>query len=93
MKNYRSVGEPTDSGLRKMAKAIRKNPPHQDWLLMVLGTIQGDHPVFAKDYVAPKKVKNEVVHDAFMVQNEDDFFDDLPEMPEKLGKRNFSFMS
>ena len=28
-----------------------------------------------------------------MVENEDDFFDDLPEMPDKLGKRNFSFMS
>ena len=57
MKNYRSLGEPIDSGLRRMAKAIKKNPPHQDWLLMVLGTIESEHPIFAKDYVAPKKVK------------------------------------
>ena len=28
-----------------------------------------------------------------MIENEDDFFNLLPEMPEKLGKRNFSFMS
>ena len=75
MANYRSLGEPTDSGIRRTAKQIRKRPPSTNWMLLVLSNLDPANPVFAKSYVAPKKPKG---NEAVFLENQDDFFDGLP---------------
>ena len=35
------------------AELVLKSPPSITWQLMILGTINPDHGVFAKDYIKP----------------------------------------
>ena len=56
LRNYRSVGEPLDSGMRRTAKWIKKTPPNAQWLLLILSTLTPNHELFSKGYIAPKKV-------------------------------------
>ena len=37
--NYRPMGEPMDSGMKRTAKKIKRKPPSQQWLLMILSTL------------------------------------------------------
>ena len=46
MKNYPSVGEPIDSGMKRTAVQIKKRPPCVQWLLLVLSTLDPDHEIF-----------------------------------------------
>ena len=73
--NYRSLGEPTDSGMKRTAKQIRKRPPSTNWMLLVLSNLDPANEVFAKGYVAPRKPKG---NEAVFIENQDDFFDGLP---------------
>ena len=75
MTNYRSLGEPTDSGMKRTAKQIRKRPPSPTWLLMVLSNLDPENALFAKGYVAPKKPKGA---ENVFISNADDFFSGLP---------------
>ena len=40
MVRFRSLSEPYDSGLRRTAKWITKRPPHTEWLIVLLSTIE-----------------------------------------------------
>ena len=55
MNNYRRLGEPMDSGMRRTAKYIRKKPPQAQWMLLVLSSLEPNHFLFAKDYVNPRR--------------------------------------
>ena len=70
--SYRSLGEPIDSGMKRTAKCIRKTPPSSQWLLLVLSTLDQDHELFSKGYVAPRKEVQAAAE--VMVDNQNDFF-------------------
>ena len=55
MMNYPKLGEPTDSGIKRTAKYIRKKPPQAQWMLLILSNLEPDHFLFAKSYVNPSK--------------------------------------
>ena len=55
MMNYRKLGEPADSGMKRTAKYIRRKPPQAQWMLLILGSLEPDHFLFAKDYVNPRR--------------------------------------
>ena len=74
MSNFRKLGEPMDSGMRRTAKHIRKKPPQFSWMMLMLSNLEPDHEIFAKDYVNPKKT---VAAEEF-VDNFDDFYSGLP---------------
>ena len=74
MVNYRKLGEPMDSGMRRTAKYIRKKPPQFNWMLLILSTLAPNHEIFAKDYTNPKKT----VAEAELVDGYDGFYDNLP---------------
>ena len=92
MVRFRSLGEPYDSGLRRTAKWIRKRPPHTDWLIVVLSTIDPDNAIFSRDYVHKKQVQS-VAERAHQVDNSDDFFTGLPMVEGASGRRGVSFLS
>ena len=75
MKNYPPVGEPMDSGMRRTAKHIKKRPPHPQWILLVLATLDPNNELFHKGYVAPMKPK---AFEQVLIANMDSFFDGLP---------------
>ena len=74
MSNYRRLGEPADSGIRRTAKYIRKKPPQVQWMILILSTLEPNHAIFAKDYVNPKKT---IAEEEF-VDGYDDFYEGLP---------------
>ena len=74
MSNFRKLGEPMDSGMRRTAKHIRKKPPQFSWMMLMLSNLEPDHEIFAKDYVNPKKT----VAAEELVNSFDDFYSGLP---------------
>ena len=93
MMNYRSLGEPHDSGLRKTAKLILKKPPDVQWMLMILATIDSDHRIFDKDYVHMKASRNAEDDPKEAIDNSDDFFTGIPISRNATGRRGVSFLS
>ena len=94
MTNYRSIGEPYDSGLKRTAKAIKRRPPNVDWMLMVLATIHAENAVFDRTYVHVKSNTLPTdVSQMVMVDNSDNFFTDLPIVVGASGNRGVSFLS
>ena len=90
--NYRSLGEPIDSGMRRTAKQIRKRPPNTNWMLLVLSSLHPGHEVFDKGYIKPARRQEEQFVASAMVDNEDGFFDGLP-MATPTGKRRINLLS
>ena len=80
MKTYPGLEEPMLSGMRRTAKHIKKRPPSPQWLLLVLATLDQDHDLFHKGYVAPKKPK---AFEEVLIANPDNFFDGLPVVENK----------
>jgi len=72
LRNYRSLGEPMDSGMRRTARKIKKTPPSSEWLLLVLSNLDADHELFSKGYIAPRKPKKS--SECMMINNHGDFF-------------------
>ena len=92
MKSYRSLGEPIDSGMRRTARLIKKTPPSSEWLLLVLSNLDGEHELFSKGYIAPRKPKK--AESECMIDNHGDFFQGLPIVDQsKNSKRFMSLMS
>ena len=75
MKTYPGLEEPMRSGMRRTAKHIKKRPPSPSWLLLVLATLDQNHELFHKSYVAPRKPK---AFEQVLIDNTDNFFDGLP---------------
>ena len=42
--------------MQKTAERLRKFPADSEWMVSILYTIKPNHSIFAKNYVAPKKV-------------------------------------
>lgn len=78
MMNYTSLPENIVVSFRRTAKLIKKRPPHVDWMALVMGFIKPNHEIFQKHYVAPKPQRKNAV-EPYMVDNEDGFYDNLPE--------------
>ena len=78
-------GEPIDSAIRRTAEQIVKSKPDVQWQLTMLAQFQPEHDVFRKDYVHPRKKRQGLMAD-FYVNNPDNFFDGLPEVP-VIGKK------
>ena len=57
-----------------------------EWLLLVLLTVNPRSEVFRSDYYY-QRPRNTVAQQASLVDNSDNFFDDLPELPLSKQKR------
>ena len=73
----RTGNEPFDSSFQRTAGEISRRPPSQEWLLAMLGSMEPENGIFAKDYVKPK-VNRFADEDPDMVDNVDGWFDGLP---------------
>ena len=79
--------------IKATANLILQKKPRVAWLELLLSTVDPEHPVFAKDYMAPRR---QSLANAFEVKipNPDGFFDGLPQhMTAKRGKRRISLLS
>ena len=85
MLNYRFMGEPTDTNLRRTGLLIKQKPPDVDWQLKVLSTLMSTHEIFNKDYCRPRNEDGA----SLMVSNPNGYFDGLPILP-KTGKHAMS---
>ena len=65
--------------MKNLIKSFRRHSPNVQWAIDLLAIYAPDDPIFAKSYkyVRPKKD-----YDIFL-DNEDDFYDDLPRLNEK----------
>lgn len=83
MNNRELIGEPYDGAISRMALIVSKKQPAVDWLLLVLGTLDPDHKIFAKNYVAPIKDRERQKDHGIFVNNFDGFFSGLPSLKSK----------
>ena len=67
-----------------LSEIVIKNPPDKLWLVQMIGHVKGDHPIFAKGYVAPRRSK---VARMIELDNSDGFYTGLPELEARGGKR------
>ena len=81
--NMNPVGEPMDSQLLRTAPLIRKKPPSVHWLLLVLCTLNENHPIFDRSYVHPKATRAVAVGAGF-VRNPNGFFDGMPHVNRRV---------
>ena len=85
MLNYRIMGEPHDSAFRRTGDLIKKHPPSVHWMLQVMSTIAQEHEIFAKNYVRPRRMPEQVQGPTVQIANPNGFFDDLP-MTDRRGR-------
>ena len=64
---------------------MKKHAPDIEWLIRWLGVIKPDDEIFKKSYqfVRPKAELSSSDDEAFL-HNEDNFFDDLPALDDKI---------
>ena len=63
--------------MMRTANLVILKPPDTQWLLNTIGYLNAAHPIFQKDYVAPKPIVNRPVFQ-YEFDNHDNFFDGLP---------------
>ena len=80
-------GAEVDAAIKATAHRIIKVGADVDWLLTILAQLEEDHPIFARDYVRPKKVLEDAVPSQHMVENRNGHFDGLPVRAMRAGGR------
>ena len=76
MYGYPSQGVTFDTSFHRTIIKIKARPPCLTWMLAILSTIQSNHPIFAKDYIKPKPMKQGIVQG--QVPDPHSFFTGLP---------------
>ena len=56
-------------------------PPNIEWIVNMIGHLEPENEIFQKNYVPPAKVVVQRPSMQYKFDNEDGFFDDLPQLP------------
>ena len=80
------------NAVKNTAFLIRRKKPDVKWQLQLLAQFAPEHLLFSKDYVHPRRARNDAQQD-FQVPNPNNFFDGLPEVNHgKRTQRPISFV-
>ena len=85
-----TVDDQIQSQFVRTAELVLKHPPSQSWTLIMISTVQPDHPIFAKAWQKPKFVPMAATGQGF-VPSFAGFFDGLPmeQRTKKAGRISF----
>ena len=74
----------------RTADLVVARPPDANWIINVIGILEPNHEIFARDYVPPRAVVDRIVMEP-QIENNDQFFNDLPQLtPQQMKARAFA---
>ena len=79
--------------VQNLVDLLKKKKADTQWLLELLYVLNRNHGVFAPDYlyIKPRRTPLNQAAGPRMVSNSDNFFEGLPQVASKKGKRNSTF--
>ena len=83
--NCPNIPAEVEAAVKSTAHLIRKKKPDSEWQLQLLAQFAPEHELFSKNYVHPRRARNDAQQD-FQVPNPNNFFDGLPDV--SIGKRS-----